>query len=481
MKPKIKLAFASGTDDLNRRLLERMRAIFPDLPLWVVSDFPPEDSDLKWIPYRTGGGFTGNWRRARAALSGKSIRLAGVMLVPDVPFRRMRLMALLLSPRAFLAFNENLNDFMLRPRCLPAILRHIVWRLKNLARWTLRTARAADWRTLRWYAAARLAGFLHAAAPARRMVGQRVPPVSPGISVVIPSRNGKTLLDAQLPGIVRGLAALDAEIIVVDNGSNDGTADWLRGAWPQVQVAVAAEPLSFARAVNRGIARTRHSHVCLLNNDMLVEPGFFAALADAFGRVPDLFCATAQIRFPAGVRREETGKTVMAQAAPQDFPIRCDEPLPGEDQSYVLYGSGGCSLFDAAKLRALGGVDEAYEPAYVEDLDLGYRAWKRGWPSVYVAGALVEHRHRATTSRYYTNEQLELVLETNYLKFLARAVSDGRLFRRLWAQTAARLRGAGPRPARLALKPAAAIAIVHRPEPPVDQPEESILALTGGA
>ena len=117
----------------------------------------------------------------------------------------------------------------------------------------------------------------------------------------------------------------------------------------------------------------------------------------AFQQVPDLFSATAQIRFPAGVRREETGKTVFAQSAPEDFPVRCDEPLPGEDGSYVLYGSGGCSLYDTAKLRALGNVDEVYEPAYVEDLDLGYRAWQRGWPSVYVAGAVVEHRHRATT------------------------------------------------------------------------------------
>ena len=64
---------------------------------------------------------------------------------------------------------------------------------------------------------------------------------------------------------------------------------------------------------------------------MLLEPGFFAALQRAFDQVPDLFCATAQIRFPPGVRREETGKAVMAQAAPDDFPVRCDEPLPGED------------------------------------------------------------------------------------------------------------------------------------------------------
>ncbi|MCX6631807.1 MAG: hypothetical protein NTW28_29715, partial [Candidatus Solibacter sp.] len=128
-----------------------------------------------------------------------------------------------------------------------------------------------------------------------------------------------------------------------------------------MEVVHSPAPLSFARSVNRGIARARCSHVCLLNNDMLLEPGFFAALARAFQQVPNLFSATAQIRFPPGVRREETGKTVMAQGEPEDFPVRCDEPLPGEDGSYVFYGSGGCSLYDTAKLRALGNVDEAYD------------------------------------------------------------------------------------------------------------------------
>ena len=98
---------------------------------------------------------------------------------------------------------------------------------------------------------------------------------------------------------------------------------------------------------------------------MLLEPGFFAALQEAFQQVPDLFSATAQIQFPPGVRREETGKTVFAQSTPTDFPVRCDVPLPGENGSYVLYGSGGCSLYDTAMFRALGGACEAYAPAYV--------------------------------------------------------------------------------------------------------------------
>jgi GT2 family glycosyltransferase len=214
---------------------------------------------------------------------------------------------------------------------------------------------------------------------------------------------------------------------------------------------------------------------------MLIEPGFFGALRRAFDDVTNLFCATAQIRFPEGVRREETGKAVMAQDRPSDFPLRCDEPLPGEDGTPVLYGSGGCSLYDAAKLRALGGLDESYEPAYVEDLDLGYRAWQRAWPSVYVAGAVVEHRHRATTRRYYTEEQLEAVLEVNYLKFLARAVADRALFARLWKQALERLLLLGERvSARGALGQAAALARSGGPRLTPVFPEEYFLALTNG-
>src|SRR5262249_43572655 len=142
----------------------------------------------------------------------------------------------------------------------------------------------------------------------------------------------------------------------------------------------------------------KYSHVCLLNNDMLVEPGFLQALRAPFDRVPDLFCSSAQIFMPEGQRREETGITVLVDPPEiTDFPIRCNEPLAGEDQSYVLYGSGGCSLYDASKLAALCGFDEAYEPAYVEDLDIGLRAWFRGWPTVFAAEAKVLHKHRTTT------------------------------------------------------------------------------------
>jgi len=134
-------------------------------------------------------------------------------------------------------------------------------------------------------------------------------------------------------------------------------------------------------------------------------------------------------------------------------------------------------------LRALGGVDEAYAPAYVEDLDLGYRAWLRGWPTVYVAGAVVEHRHRATTARYYSKEQLATILEINYLRFLARAVASPRVFRRLWrrALRRLRLRAATDPAARAALRAAAGFALAGGPAHRAAYREESLLALTDGS
>ena len=454
MSETIKVAFASGPDGLNVRLLARMQAFFPELPLYVVSEFPCEHG--RWIRYSPARSFRDNLGRCRAAFRGKRVRLAGVLLVPRMPYRRMRLIALVLAPRGFLAFNENLDNFMLRPRCAWTILRHLAWRTRNFLRCQLRPGgevytffwrlvRPREWRRPLAHLAAAVAGWITAGMKRLRPAAPPAPaPVSfaPGISVVIPSRNGKELLERALPSVTRELAGTAAEVIVVDNGSEDGTADFLRASYPEVIVEPHAAPLAFAEAANRGLRRARFSHVCLLNNDMTIEPGFFAALRSAFDRVPDLFAATAQIFFPPGARRQETGKAVMPPRPKKGgdaFPIRCELPVPGEDLSYVLYGSGGCTLYCHARLRQLGGLREIYRPAYVEDLDLGYRAWQRGWPTVFCAAARVTHHHRATTSRYYTPEELARCLEVNYLRFLAQSVASPRVFRRLWRDALRRL------------------------------------------
>jgi GT2 family glycosyltransferase len=293
------------------------------------------------------------------------------------------------------------------------------------------------------YIAAKRAGKLTARRKARSSPEPSLafgPALPEGISGVIPSRNGRDLLAILLPILEGMLRDQPAEIIVIDNGSEDGTQEFLSKEHPDVRTNVNAEPLSFAVAVNRGIQMARYSHVLLLNNDMRPHDGFFEPLATAFRSVPDLFCATAQIFFPDGRRREETGKAVMP-ARPQQhaFPVECAMPLEGEDGSYVFYGSGGCSLYDTLKLRALGGFGELFQPSYVEDLDIGFRAWQRGWPTVFVARSHVTHYHRTTTARYFTPEQLEHIVERNYLRFLKRSVSNPEIFARLWRRAIDRL------------------------------------------
>ena len=137
----IKVVFASGTDELNAQLIEKMRDIYPELPLCVVSEFRPADNDIRWIPYRIDRPLRYNLARCRYELRDSPIRLAAVILMPNVPLRRLRLIAMILAPLNLLFFNEELNHFMLRPRSLPSIVRHIVWRARNFVRWQFRTRR----------------------------------------------------------------------------------------------------------------------------------------------------------------------------------------------------------------------------------------------------------------------------------------------------------------------------------------------------
>jgi GT2 family glycosyltransferase/glycosyltransferase involved in cell wall biosynthesis len=443
LKPAVKVLFASGSRPVIALVVERLKSIFPELPLVVVSEFEPPAGE--WIPYQVKRSWLENRSAILWTLRDRKIRLCATILEQRVPYGPIRLTAISIAPQYLMCFNETGEHFMLRPQSIPSIARHISWRVRswftfqfNPGGWIYtqawRLAHPSELRRPIYYRLALMRGK----APGRglrRPEPLPLPPRLEGISVVIPSRNGRELLDRCLPRIY------DAdEIIVVDNGSTDGSAEFLRADFPSVILEHSVQPLSFSAAVNRGIARARYSHVCLLNNDMLVEPGFLHALRQAFDEVPGLFASSAQIFFPAGQRREETGKTSMPPVQSlTDFPVRCEEPLEGEDLSYVLYGSGGCTLYDASKLAQLGGFDEAYQPAYVEDLDLGVRAWQRGWPTVYCAGARVLHLHRATTSRYFTPDDLDRALEFNYIRFLARAIEDRETFTRLWRENVVRL------------------------------------------
>jgi len=484
MARRVKLAFASGSDDLIPSLIEELTRIEPSLDVYLVSEFAPPAPVAKWIRWFPAKNLADNTARVLDAVRDCEVVYAAIIAQPRMPYWTMRFMAARKWPLRLIVFNENLGHFMFRPRSLPVIGKHFVWRMKNFIRWETRpggTLYTWIWRLFHprafrrpiAYAAARVCGALADTnfPPPPAIVSGKLPE---GVSVVIPSRNGRELLERLFTTL---LAQVPGEIIVVDNGSDDGTANWLSKSHPQVIVEVNPQPLSFAAAVNRGIARAQFRYVCLLNNDMLIEPGFFGALQAKFTEVPNLFAATAQIFFPPGVRREETGKAMYHPGKRDQFPLWCEEPMANEDGTWVLYGSGGCTLYDTAKLRALKGFDEGYTPAYVEDLDIGWRGWSNGWPTVFAAKARVEHRHRSTTSKYFTPFQLECAVERNYLQFTAKSGS-----KHLWREAIARLNALAAKQEPVKSAEVTLFGAWREPwRKPVGSANDDVLALCNGA
>src|ERR1017187_895630 len=147
------------------------------------------------------------------------------------------------------------------------------------------------------------------------VAGHRRKPVNtrPGTraaSLVIPNWNGKDLLERFLPS---WLAAIEnhpgSEIIVVDNGSTDGSANWLHENYPEVRVLPLTENLGFGGGSNAGFRAAKNDIVVLLNSDMRVEPDFLAPLLAGFTD-DQVFAVSCQIFLGDSTRRrEETGLT----------------------------------------------------------------------------------------------------------------------------------------------------------------------------
>src|SRR5215831_6832352 len=103
------------------------------------------------------------------------------------------------------------------------------------------------------------------------------------ISVVIPNWNGRDLLANYLPSVIEAVRTLPrGEIIVVDNGSADGSVEFLRQTFPELRVLALAENLGFGGGSNAGFRAAQHDIVVLLNNDMRVAPDFLRPLLDTF-------------------------------------------------------------------------------------------------------------------------------------------------------------------------------------------------------
>ncbi len=252
------------------------------------------------------------------------------------------------------------------------------------------------------------------------------------VSIVVLNWNGRALLEESLPPLVHALTRTDrtVELIVADNGSGDGSAEYVEHAYPAARVLRLGRNYGFGEGNNRAAHEANGDILVFLNNDMIVGEDFLDPLVRPFENRPAVFAVTSQIRFQDEAKpREETGKTAAFWDRGTVRFVHQPVSALDEEREYVpvFWAGGGSSAVDREKFFALGGFRSLYSPAYVEDADLSYRAWERGWEIFLSTGSRVVHKHRSTSGRMFEPGALELLIRRNQLLFIWSNVRDWNL------------------------------------------------------
>jgi GT2 family glycosyltransferase len=223
------------------------------------------------------------------------------------------------------------------------------------------------------------------------------------VSVAVLSWNGHRHLETCLAALAaQHDPGVDWEVLVLDNGSTDGTAAWMRERWGRegrFRLIESPVNLGFCAGSNRLVAEATGDAVALLNNDTRPEPGWLGSLVAALASAPsDVAAVSGKIVDWEG-ERLDFGRGVMTfdgHAFQLDFrrPLAAARlPAAGEE---LPFACGGNLLIRRASFLAAGGFDESYF-AYLEDVDLGWRLWSGGERIVFAPDAVVHHRSGATS------------------------------------------------------------------------------------
>lgn len=239
------------------------------------------------------------------------------------------------------------------------------------------------------------------------------------ISILIPSYNGRALLEANLPSLVAECGAYQGEtqIIVVEDCGEDDTAEFLAAEYPRIAVIKTDRNEGFAKAVNQGMPLCRHPLVFLVNNDVELVPGVLELLAGCFDR-EDVFAVQAKmVTVPDDEDLDYLNVTYIRSGF---FVYRREKsvklpPSPVE----VDFFSGGAAMLSRDKFIALGLFDERFSPVYFEDLDISLRARWNNWKILYHPSAKVYHRHLGSTVKAkYSYFKWNLIHKRNYFLFI---------------------------------------------------------------
>ena len=246
------------------------------------------------------------------------------------------------------------------------------------------------------------------------------------VSFVLPNYNGRDLLARYLPSIVAAAQEYpdQTEVVMVDDGSQDGSAEWVEETYPDVRVVRFARNRGALPAKNECFRQARYPIVICLNNDVELQPGFAAPLVRHFDD-PTVFGVSAQVLLaPEGLADESVSYPAFERGSFQVIqPGLNGAPLPTK-ATPILFPHGGACAYDRAKLLALGGYDPLYYPIYWDDLDVGYGAWKRGWRVLWEPAAVAHHEHQGTMRRVLEQRNLSRLMARNLLLFTWKHVHD---------------------------------------------------------
>ncbi|MGA1840849.1 MAG: glycosyltransferase family 2 protein [bacterium] len=262
-------------------------------------------------------------------------------------------------------------------------------------------------------------------------------------SIVIRNYNGKDLLSEFLPSVmdaVRFRGDMD-EVIIVDDGSTDGSADFVKKEYPSIRlVKIVPNSGNSIIPVNVGVKAAKNDTVICLDNDVKVEKDFITPLLEQFNK-DDVFAVCAKIYNPSNEMRIESFNYPRFHRGRLTGHIQEDgisQKAPGHPAE-VWYAPGNGAAYDRTKFLELKGLDPIFRPIYCEDVDVCYRAWKRGWRTICEPASVTYHFSHKTTEKNIKADYFKIIRLKNQFILTWKNLQDSRLIIKHIAWTFARL------------------------------------------
>jgi GT2 family glycosyltransferase len=219
------------------------------------------------------------------------------------------------------------------------------------------------------------------------------------VSFVIVSCDGRKFLVRCLPSVFsQDYPAF--EVVVVINGSSDGSVEWLQAHYPQIKLIANDENLGYCTGANQGIRQSEGAYVIVLDDDTELQPGFLAAMVAAAESGADVGMAASQILFDHDASRIDSAG-IEVDWAGLAWNRHVGLPADGEPtQPIDVFGpTGAAGLYAKKMLDQIGLLDEDYF-IYYDDADIAWRGQRAGWRCVYAPAAKVRHVHSGTTGKW---------------------------------------------------------------------------------